>query len=805
METLGHDIRYAVRVLGKNPSFTFLAVLTLALGIGANTAIFSVVHAVLLAPLPYTESDHLIRITERMKTRQMNVSYPNYLDWRARNHTLDDLATYNPYGSATLTGVERAELLGGSRASENLFRMLGVQPVVGRTFTADEDRPGAPDVVLISHSLWERQFGKDPDIAGREIILDSSPATIIGVLPPDFRLTNAAVWRPIQPSLNANSLDRANHPGFAAIGRLKPGVTLDEARRDLESIAAALEREYPESNKDKTVIVTSLLDSMVGRVRPALVVLSVAVGFVLLIACANVANVLLARAVDRSREVAVRAALGASRARLARMFLVECLLLALAGGAAGVMLAAWGVDALRAAAPAGILPRSGGIELNQSVLLFSLGASLLAGVVFGLAPLWQVSRTNLLEALKLGVRSATDSRARLRLRWSLVSVQVALSLVLLVGAGLMIRSLVALSRVDPGFRAQGLLIVRSGIPQNKYKDHAGVSAFVEQALEKVSAVPGVESAAAAWPFTTDGLWTPAIQFQDRPRPAGQEPWVQAAVVTPEFFATMKVPLLEGRAFTAHDRQGAPGVAMVSERFAREFYPGENVIGKRVRMPGAEGFAVPGWTEIVGVVGNTLRSGLAGRFTAEIYWPYAQFAVAFPSIIVRTPGEPAALMESVRGELVALDRDVVTYGATPVSDILGGSVADRKFYQSLLGVFAALAAILAAVGIYGVVAYLAAQRTREIGIRMALGAGRAHILAMMLRQGLAPVGAGLALGIAAALGLTRFLTNLLYGVPATDVLTFTSVAAGLAVVALAACWIPARRASRVHPVVALRYE
>ncbi|HEX9760361.1 MAG TPA: ABC transporter permease, partial [Candidatus Acidoferrales bacterium] len=468
MDTLWLDVKHGIRTLARTPGLTVIAVITVALGIGANTGMFSVVHGVLLSPLPYPESHRLVRLTETIRRNEVNVSYPNFLDWRARSYALQEVATYNPFFSVTLTGVERAELLPGAAAESQLFRLLGVQPVLGRIFAEEEERPGGPSAVLISHSLWERQFGRDPNIIGRSIRLEMTPATVIGVLPPEFRLARADIWFPLGPVLNRNMLDRGNHPGFQAFGRLRPGVTLEQAREEMNAIAAALEQEYPASNKNVGIRVRPLLNSLVGRVQPMLVVLLGTVSFVLLIACANVSNMLLARALGRSREVAVRAALGAGTSRLFRLFLVESLLLGLLGGAGGLLVAWWGVDALLAAQP-GVIPRAAEIGIQAPVLLYGLAVTLLCSAIFGTVPAWRAMRANLVDALKQGVRGAGRSGST-RLRWALVTSQVALSMVLLIGAGLMLRTLLALSSVDPGFRADGLLAYKVHLPGQSYDE-----------------------------------------------------------------------------------------------------------------------------------------------------------------------------------------------------------------------------------------------------------------------------------------------------------------------------------------------
>jgi putative ABC transport system permease protein len=792
------DLQFSLRALAKNPGFALIAILTAALGIGANSAMFSVMRGVLLQPLPYRASDRLVRLQEGHPGFTLNISYPNFVDWRARNQVFEEMTIYNTMVMSTLTGSGPAERVQGGYAEARLFEFLGMAPMMGRTFAEGES-----EAVVISYRLWQTHFGGDPGVVGKMIRLDGEGVPVIGVLPPAMQLGRRDFWFHFRPEMLVPvQLDRGNHPGFQALARLPAGVTLEQARRAMSAIAKDLEKQYPTTNFNMDVMLTPMLDATVGNIRPVLLALFGAVGFVLMIACANVANVLLARALGRSGEVAVRAALGAGRMRLLRLFLAESLLLMIAGGALGALLAGWGVDAVKVLSD-GAIPRADAIQVDALVLGYTAALTLFSALLFGLVPAWQFSRVNLAEALKQGGRGVAGRGAGHQLRWALISAEVALSVVLLVGAGLMIRSVGALSRVDPGYRAANLLAFNLHQTGMRYQKAAAVDALDEDLLARLRAIPGVRGAATAWPFDliSFGL-TPYIRFQDKPVAPGREPAIQSAFVSPDYFAMLGVPLRAGRTFTRADRSGAPAAAVVNEEFVRRYYPNENVLGKRVSLVGYDEL---GAFEIIGVVGNTLRGGLAGGVSPEFYGAYSKMPVRGNTILVRTAGDPMQIFPSVRTELAALDPDVAIDGQIRVEDALSGTVADRRFTRTLLAVFGALALMLAGAGIYGVVSYATTQRTQEIGVRMALGAGRAEILSLVLRQTVAPLGIGLAAGIASAALLTRYLATQLYGVGTFDPLTLAMVAVVLAVTAWAACWSPALRASRLDPLASLRAE
>ncbi len=792
------DLRFSARALARNPGYAIVAVLTIALGIGANSAMFSVVRGVLLQPLPYRSSDRLLRIQEGRPGFVLNISYPNFLDWRARNPVFDEMTIYNPLATSVLTSGGPAERVAGGFAEPGLFAFLGLPPMLGRTFAEHES--GA---VVISHRLWQTRFAGDATLVGKSIVLDREPVTVIGILPPDMRLANRDIWFHLRPeNLRPVQLDRGNHPGFQALARLKPGVSIEQARTAMGLIAKDLEQRYPATNTGMGVILTPMLEAAVGTVRPILVALFGAVGFVLLIACANVANVLLARALGRRSEVAVRAALGAGRSRLFRLFLTESLVLTAAGGALAALLTGWGIDSLKLLG-ARMMPRIDTIHVNSAVLAYTAALTLAASFLLGALPAWHASRVNLADALKQGGRGGGDGRAAGRFRWLLISAEVALSVVLLVGAGLMIRTMGVLSRVDPGYRATGLAAFNLHQTGERYRQEGAVQAFHDRLLARLRALPGVQSAAAAWPFDLISFGvTPYIRLLDKPVAPGREPSILSEWVTPEYFETLGIPLHAGRVFSARDRAGAPATAVVNEEFVRRYYPRENVIGKRVALVGYD-FLNP--IEIVGVVGNTLRAGPAGSVSPEFYGAYAQLPERGDSILVRTAGDPLRLAAAIREQVAAIDPEVAIDGFTRVDDALSATVAGRGFTRTLLAIFAALALVLAGAGIYGVVSYSTAQRTHEIGLRMALGAGRGSILALVLRQTLAPVAIGIAAGATSATALARYLSTQLYGVGAFDLVTLAIVVAVLAITSWLACWSPALRASRLDPLEALRME
>jgi predicted permease len=806
MRTFLQDARYAVRVLLKNPGFTLVAVMALALGVGANTAIFSVVNSVLLRALPFEQPERLVRVyvtVPKRGTSRSPFSYLNFSDLRAQGKQFERLAAYSGAGAA-LTGGDRPEQLEGVAASGDFFQTLGARPALGRVLTAEDERPDAR-VVVISHGLWSRRFGADPKIVGQSVTLDGVSTTVVGVMPKTFSypLDEARVdyWSPLNPQDELNRERGANY--LNVIGRLGEGASLQGAQSEAEAVAARLGEQYPRQSGGRSVNLVGLHEDLVGNIKPALFVLLGAVGFVLLIACANVANLTLARSAARQREVSIRTALGASRWRIVRQLITESLLLALAGGGLGLLLALWGLDLLVASIPEGV-PRAAEIGLDVRVLAFTAAVSMLTGIIFGLVPALQVSKPDLNEGLKEGTRGSTEGGRRSRARAVLVVAEVALSLVLLVGGGLLMRSFVSLLHVEPGFDPRGVLTAGVGLPQAKYGEEQQQAAFFRQTLERVAAVPGVRYAGAVEPLPlSNSMMQNGLVFEGRPAPApGERPTTNSRIITPDYLRAMGIPVLRGRAFTERDGKESPKVLLVNEAFARKHFPGEDPLGKRVEVTIAPDMKA----EVVGIVGDVKHRSLDREPDPECYVSYLQVPSAFMTLVVRTDSEdPSGLAASLRSAVQQVDSDIPLSDVRTMNQVVAASVAQRRFNMMLLGVFAALALVLSAVGIFGVVNYSVTQRTHEIGIRMALGAQGRDVLRMVVGQGMRPVLVGVGIGLAAAFALTRVMSSLLYGVSATDPLTFFAVALVLAAVALLACYVPARRAMRVDPMVALRYE
>jgi len=806
-----NDLQYGLRMLWKHKSVSGIALLTLALGIGVNSAIFSVVNAVVLRPLPYPESERLMVVWGNLhKTglEEIEISALEFQDFQQQCQAFEHIAAYAIQG-LNLTGVDQPERVRGATVSANLFPTLRVQPQLGRNFTVDEDSAGNDTVVILGDSLWQRRFGGDPSVINKTVQLDGRTLTVIGVMPANFHFPDrdTEAWIPLAftPDLLEEN-NRGSH-FLNVIGRLKSGVTPSQAQADLDTVTTRLSQEHVSTYRGGfSASIRSLHEELVGNLRRAMLVLLGAVGLVLLIACANVAHLRLASATSRYREFAIRAALGANRARVVRQFMTESLLLSFIGGALGLTLAVWVVRALVFLMPKDT-PRLEEIKLDYRVVLFTLGTSLLTGIVFGLAPSFQAARTNLNDVLKEAGRGGDASR-RLKLRNLLVVSEFALSLVLLIGAGLMVKSLLRLQEVKPGFDSANLLTMRIALPSSKYETFTKSQTFFQQLLDQLEARPEVESVGAInlLPFGGGG-GDRSFSIQDQPTASGHaRPDEQVRFVTPGYFRAMSIPLLTGRDFTRRDLPDTPQVAIVNSAFARKFWPNDNALGKRISFQNNN----PKWYEIVGVVGNVKHRGLDIQDHAEIYIPafqplFADGNVPALYLAVRTKSDPLLLAPAMRSEVAALDRDQPIYSLMTMDQRISDSIAPRRFNMFILGLFAALALVLAAIGIYGIMAFSVVQRTHEIGVRMALGASTRDVLTLVMRNGFKLALIGIIVGLVAAFAATRVLSSLLYEVSARDPLIFVLDAILLAMAALLACYIPARRATKVDPLVALRYE
>jgi putative ABC transport system permease protein len=814
METLLQDIRYGIRMLAKNPGFTAIAVLTLALGIGANTAIFSVVNAELLRPLPFREPSQLVRVASanaRVHTVSGSVSYPDFADWRSQNHVFQNMAAYVD-SSFALTGIEQPAHLAAATVSASMFDLLGVSLELGRGFSPEDDEPHH-HVVILSHRLWKERFGGDPQIIGRVITLDNSAYTVVGVMPASFQYLlqreTPALWSSFSPLRESTTdspsmSDQRDAHFLRAIARMKPGVTLAEAQANMDVIAASLAKQYPDTNKYFGVHVVSEQEELTQSIRPALFVMMVAVGLVLLIACVNVANLLLARATSRTREIAIRSALGAGRQRVVRQLLTESFLLALMAGALGLLLALWGSAALVRFSPAN-LPRIAEIQMDGWVLAFTMGLSLATGMLFGLAPALQVSHANIVDALKEGALSSTAGRGRHALRSSLVIVQMAMALVLLVASGLLIRSLLHLQNVNPGFDPHNVMTSNVDLPDAKYTD-AKKAQYFKDLMPQLNALPGVQSAAGIYPLPMGGdeIRT-SFQVDGHPVAKSEEPHTSLRDITPDYFATMRIPILQGRDFRAQDEIASTPVVIINEALAHQAFPGENPIGKHIMPEVGQGASEPVMREVVGVVGNVKFRDLSDEWGPESYVPSAQISFGSLTLVVRTSQNADSLAKPIAETVRSLDKDLPAYAPKTVEEYLNGTIAQPRFNTYLLGIFAAWAMLLTAVGLYGLIAYSVAQRTHELGIRMALGGRPRDMLRLIVGQGLRLAIFGVGIGLAAAFVLTHFLSSMLFGVSTADPISYLAVVTLLLVVVIVACYVPARRAMRVDPMVALRYE
>jgi putative ABC transport system permease protein len=805
MQTIWQDLRYGLRMLVKHRGFTLVAVVTLALGIGANSAIFSVVNAVLLRPLQFKEPDQLVKLWETLPQRGATgtVSAPNFIDWREQNQVFTGIAAYE-IANFSLQGKDQPERIVGVTATANLFDVLSTPPALGRTFLQGEDQAGGNHVAVISDRLWQRNFGAQPEIVGREILLGGESFTVVGVMPPDFEFpsTSTDIWTPMVFS-QEQLAERGSH-NLRVVGRLKYGVTLTEAQAEMSTIAHRLAEQYPDTQEGRDIKLVLLQEELVQNVRPALLLLLGAVGFVLLIACMNVANLLLARAATRRREIAIRTALGAGRARLVRQFLTESLLLSLLGGALGLLIGKWGVDALLALA-ASLLPRAGEVHLDGRVLAFTLLLSVLTAIIFGLAPSLQISKTDVQEALKEGGSSGSSPRGNW-LRSLLAIAEIAAALVLLIGAGLLIKSFMRLQQVDAGLRAENVLTMHITLPEAKYRTAAEAIAFHTQVLERVAALPGVETAGVInlLPIQQYGWNGEVIVEGEAPKPSGQAPIVEFRTADSNYFRALKIPLVGGRLFNAEDKTDSTRVVLVNQTFVRQLIPGGDPIGRRIKFSDE----AEDWRTIVGVVADVRQSGLTQAPRPEFFVPLTQgewSTTTSMSLVVRARSEPAALASSIQSQIWSVDPNQPVYDVQTMETVIGKSVSNRRLNMLLMGIFAGLAMTLALVGIYSVMSYMVTQHTREIGIRIALGAQPLDVLKLVLSQGMLLTLIGVGLGLFGAFALTRLMSSLLYGVTATDPLTFISLAALLVGVSLLACYLPARGEASVDSMIALRYE
>ena len=825
MSTLWQDVRYGLRMLWKNRGISAIVILALALGIGANTAIFSVVNTVLLRPLPYSESDRLVFLHETSQVLdEMSISYPNFLDWRAHNQSFENIGVYNR-GNYNLTGSGEVERLTVGQMSADMFTLLRVNALHGRVFTNDEDKPGGTPVAVLSYGVWQRRFGGQTSILNQPITLNGKSYTVIGVMPPTFigpspgsvrmemfvpvgQLSDQPVWQ-----------NRGNHPGLYGLARLKPGVTIEQADADMNTLAANLEQQYPDSNSGSRVKLLPLMEVFVSDIRRPLWVIFAAVGFVLLIACANIANLLLARATARRKEMAIRTAVGASRWRLGRQLLTESVLLSLLGGALGLLLARWGIDLILYVSPNAI-PRSTEIGLDWTVLGFTAGVSFLTGILFGLVPALQAGEVDVHETLKETGRGVTG---RQWLRSSLVVVEVATTLVLLIGAGLMIRSFYLLQKVNPGFSYEHLTSFSVALPDKKYPTEENAITFYKRLLENLSALPGVESTAAAsgLPLGNNGWQTGFVVDGQPVPPREQTPLMEACLVTPDYFRAMNIPVLRGRVFTDRDdRSHLAGrdlskmnddertmaglnAIVIDEEFARRYWPNEEAVGKRIRL-GRESDART--LEVIGVVGRVKMESLnRNSDRVQGYYSFAQIGAGAMTVIVKGSSDPNQLLSSVRAAVSEIDPDQPIYNPRTMYEIRAESVQSERLNLTLLSLFAGIALVLAIVGIYGVMSYSVTQRTHEIGIRMAIGARPRDVFTMVLGQGMKLALIGVAIGLLLAFLLTRLMETMLFGVAPTDMPTFAGISILLISVAVLACYLPGRRATKVEPTVSLRYE
>ncbi|MCM3901009.1 MAG: ABC transporter permease [Pyrinomonadaceae bacterium] len=818
MNTLLQDLRYGARMLIKNPGVTAVAVVTLALGIGANTAIFSVVNAVMLRPLPYRNPDRLVSLWERVpEYGRWRVTPANFLDWKTQSTSFEEMAAFGA-STMTLTGGGEPEQMLGTRASAGYFAVVGVEPILGRSFLAEEHEPGKGQVVILGHAFWQRRFGGDPNIINKTITLDGTSYTVTGVMPPglypvwpttsgriSFNQDEQQFWTPMSFSAKWAGVRTAHVLGV--IGRLKPGVTIDQATAEMNTIGARLEQEYA-ANKGEGIIVNQFMNEVVGNARPALLTLLGAVGLVLLIACANIAGLLLAQHAARGKEIAIRAALGAGRTRLVRQFFLEGLLLTILGTTTGIALAMFGIDLMLKLMPSQI-PRFAQTQLDVRVLGFTLLLSFGTCLVFGLVPAWQASRLDLQTALEQGGRTSGPGASRQRFRQLLVIFQVGLAVMLVISAGLLMKSFWRLRQVDPGFKSRNVLSLNLTLPLSKYRETQKINAFYNQLIESVSGLPGVEAAAIAYDHPLQSNWVDAFAFEGRPVPEpGKAPSANFAPVSWDYFHTVGTKILSGRQFTKQDDENHSGVVIVNEAFVRRHFPNEQALGQRLRLSAPARI----WNnerltsfEIVGIARDVKSAGLNAEAEPAYFVPSAQAPLQDMVILVRTSTDPTSIVPALRKAVSSIDTDQPIANITTLEKIVSDSISQPRLSMWLMALFGGLAMILAAVGIYGLLSYAVTQRTQEMGIRMALGARTPDVLKLILKQGMTLALIGIALGLAGSFALTRLIAGLLFGVAPTDATTFISVAGLLIGVAVLACYFPARRATKVDPLVALRYE
>ena len=812
IEDLWKDLRYGARGMVRQPAFTIVAVITLALGIGANTAIFSVVNDLLLRPLPYRDAERLVMLWEVAPdgTRQNVTSRANFRAWREQATAFEGMAAFSDQ-RLNLTGDADPEEVSVQLATPELFQVLGVEPLLGRGLTPDDARPGSPNVAVLSHGIWQRRFGGDPQVVGKPITINGASVTVVGVLPAGFqwhlrKLSGtgkpAEIWTVLaMPTEGPATLGRF----LSVVARLKTGVSLEQASSEMKIIAARREQDAPQYNKGFTAEVIPLREQFVGNVRPALLILLGAVGLVLLIACANVANLMLVRAATRQKEIALRTALGAYRGRIVRQLLTESLLLALLSSLLGLGLAWWGIKALVAISPRDLVNLQG-VGINITVLAWTLAISLATGIIFGLVPALEATRLNLSDALKEGGKGTGGQSSRSsRLRNVLVIAEVALALILLVGAGLMVKSFARLQKIDTGFNTENVLTMVVRLPGRKYREDSQVVTFFRQATARIRALPGVRDVGAVNYLPLYGGLAASTTFmiEGQPElPPGQRPKTNVRVSDPGYFSAMGIPLLRGRNFTDQEAVEAKHVVLISKSLAERYFPGEDPLGKRITVPMSE---KPVPTEVIGMVGDVRYDSLTDQAEPTVYLPHPELTYGFMTLVIRTDGDPAAMAPAVRGELMAMDPDQPVSDVRTMDQVMAETVSRPRFNTLLFGLFAGLATLLAGVGIFGVMNYSVTLRTRELGIRMALGAQPGRVLMLILRQGLLLTLIGIGIGLAGALALTRVISGLLFGVDATDPATFAAIVLLLAAVSLVACYIPARRATKVDPLIALRYE